>query len=65
MSKRHQATRRRSYGKRQHEMHQRQNLSLLAAWLEREDEPRETTGTPEPWLAGERATRRLGLGYGD
>jgi hypothetical protein len=30
MSKRHQATRRRSYGRRQHELHQRVELSGLA-----------------------------------
>ena len=32
MSKRHHATRRRTYGRRQHELHQRHELALSAAW---------------------------------
>jgi hypothetical protein len=39
MSKRHQATRRRSYGRRQHDLHQRTDLgSQLVPWGEGQDE---------------------------
>jgi hypothetical protein len=37
MSKRHHATRRRSYGRRQHELHQRDELTRRATWTEASD----------------------------
>ena len=48
MSKRHQASRRRTYGRRQHEIHERTERSVgLLAWIDESE-------TPEPadsWIA--------------
>jgi hypothetical protein len=65
MSKRHQSTRRRAYGRRQHELHQRQHIPLLGTWIDRETEVHETASPPERWAGGDRAPGRLGFGYGD
>jgi hypothetical protein len=46
MSKRHQASRRRTYGRRQHEIHERTDRSSgFLGWL---DEP-EISAVGEPW----------------
>lgn len=39
MSKRHQSSRRRSYGRRQHELHERFDRQALSVMAERAEEP--------------------------
>jgi hypothetical protein len=49
MSKRHQASRRRTYGRRQHELHERSEryVGVLGGWT---DEP-DLIGSSERWAA--------------
>ena len=65
MSKRHHATRRRAYGRRQHELHQRQDLDLLATWRGQDAELPEIAIGRERWAGADPSPRQLGLGYGD
>ena len=48
MSKRHQASRRRTYGRRQHEIHERTERSVgLLGWIDQS----ETPGSADTWIA--------------
>jgi len=48
MSKRHQASRRRTYGRRQHEIHERTERSVgLLGWIDESDTPEPADG----WIA--------------
>jgi hypothetical protein len=60
MSKRHHATRRRAYGRRQHELHQRQDASQ-GDWGEPQQEPHEPTGRLEVWRGHDRLQAGLDL----
>jgi hypothetical protein len=55
MSKHHQASRRRAYGRRQHEIHER---------LSRREEPVELAFETHPWDEADEAPRRIDLGFG-
>ena len=65
MSKRHHVTRRRAYGRRQHELHQRQDPDLLATWREGDAELPEIAIARERWAGADPSRRQLGLGYSD
>jgi hypothetical protein len=65
MSKRHHATRRRAYGRRQHELHQRGDVGWQADLAEVQDEPREPTGRPDKWRGPDRLGAGLELGLRD
>lgn len=61
MSKRHQASRRRSYGRRQHELHERPTIRLEhEEGMEREDALDLAAAVAARQLAG-----RFGFGYAD
>lgn len=53
MSKRHQSSRRRSYGRRQHELHERPDRGSSGSWLDLD-------GPAVPGLAGWTAARAMG-----
>jgi hypothetical protein len=55
MSKHHQASRRRAYGRRQHEIRERTG---------RREEPVELEFEAHPWDETERPARRIDLGFG-
>ena len=59
MSKRHQSSRRRTYGRRQHELHERHDRRSRDAWSTDEHVPVEPTGL------GFATATRSGLGLAD
>ena len=65
MSKRHQATRRRAYGRRQHELHQRHDEGPLKPWEELVEEVREAPNGVDWSHDASARSRRLAVGLGD
>jgi hypothetical protein len=65
MSKRHQATRRRAYGRRQHELHQRHDESPLTPWEELVEEVHDAPSGVDRSPDGSARSRRLAVGLGD
>ena len=65
MSKRHQASRRRSYGRRQHELHERQERRLDRVRLELDWDEGIDAPSADPLAFFDPRAPRMRFGFGD
>ena len=65
MSKRHQSSRRRSYGRRQHELHERESRRHFPEAPEFADDDPAATSGPDPFAFMDPRTPRLRYVMGD
>ena len=65
MSKRHQSSRRRAYGRRQHEIHERESRRLYKAPAELDLDTFGASAQPDPLAFFDPRTPRLRFGLGD